>query len=313
MLIFNSWRTEGRSNIYVADDDGSDLRILTAELVLRRYQRLRISPDHTRLLFLAQPSQEATAHFFFWDFNTARSTGYGLEPRPYDIRWLTNVRLLCTKRGTWWMVDLATGETDELDFGKAFLVLDVAPGGDRLLMKKARGVGSVCVGDIDRRQAREIVHQDMFGKSHAIVYPAAWSPNGDLIVCVGGYEDEVWLVNADGSHPHKVAETDYFWRTIQWSPDGRSIAYTRSLDQRGPDAELGAVFVMDLAGGVESQALRLKRGETWVWGKDGNSLVVARNADGTASLYRVDIRTQSEAELIGPSAGLADVSELIVA
>jgi Tol biopolymer transport system component len=313
MLIFNSWYTGGRSNIYAAEDNGSDLRCLTADYNLQRYQRLRLSPDHTRLLFLAQPPREETGRFFFWEFDRQRLTGYEQEPRPYDMRWLTDERLLCIKKERRWIVNLETAASEEIDFGEELLVIDVAPGGDRLLMKEARGIGgSIFVGYIDRRELREIVRAEEYEKSHAIVFPAAWSPKGDRIACVGGYEDEVWVVNADGSDPRSVATTDYFWRTIQWSPDGRAIAFTRSLDASGPSAEIGGVFVVDLLSSEEDQVLTLRRGETWRWGADGKSLVYARGEEGTFSLHRVDIRTQRSFELIGASAELKDIAELVV-
>jgi Tol biopolymer transport system component len=313
MLIFNSWYTGGRSNIYATEDDGSDLRSLTAGYNLQRYQRLRISPDHARLLFLAQPPDEETGRFFFWEFHSHRLKGYDQEPRPYDMRWLTNERLLCIKKEKRWIVNLETAGSESLDFGEEFLVIDVAPDGDRLLMKNAREVGSIYVGYIDQREVREVVSAEGYEKSHAIVFPSCWSPNGDRIACVGGYEDEVWVVNADGSNPRKVATTDYFWRTIQWSPDGRTIAFTRSLDEGGPSAELGGVFIVDLLSGEEKQVLEIKRGETWSWGADGKSLVYAKGEDGMFSLNRAEIQNQRTFELIGAGAELKDIAELIAA
>jgi Tol biopolymer transport system component len=313
VLIFNSWYTGGRSNIFTANDDGSNLRCLTADHKLERYQRLRISPDHKRLLFLAKPPTEETGHFFIWDIDAGRIESYENEPRPYDIRWLTDERMLCTKKDERWIVNLTSNKTERLDFGEGFLVMDAAPDGDRLLMKKGPGIGgSIFVGYIGRREVKEIVRGEEYEKTHAIVFPVSWSPNGEIIACVGGYEDEVWVVNADGSDPRKVATTDYFWRMIRWSPDGRAIAFTRSLDEGGPGAERGAVFVVELALGDERQVMQIKRGETWAWGAEGKSLVCARGSEGYMSLERVDIETQESFELIGLSAELKDVAELIV-
>lgn len=313
MLIFNSWYTEGRSNIYVAENDGSNLHCLTASYNLQRYQRLRISPERSRLLFLAQPPHEEAGRFFVCELESGLLKMYGQEPHPYDMRWLTQDILLCIKKDQLWTVELETAAAKEVDFGEGFLVMDVAPDGDRLLMTKGQGIGgSTYVGSIERRRVEEIVRGVEYEKSHAIVYPEAWSPNGDSIACVGGYEDEVWVVNADGSDPRKVAATDYFWRTIRWSPDGGMIAFTRSQDAGGPDAERGAVFVSDLASGEERQVLELKRGETWTWGAEGKSLICARGEQGVFSLIRVDIRTLHSSELIDVGAGLKDIAELIV-
>jgi Tol biopolymer transport system component len=313
MLIFNSWHTSGKSNIYAAENDGSRFRCLTSHYQLQRCQRLRISPQHSHLLFYAVPYGEETGRFFFWEFGSDRLTEYDRDPYPYDLKWLTNDKLLCIKKDRLWTANLADPSTAELDFGEPYLAIDVAPDGIRLLLKKTTGArGSIYVGDIDQQLAQEIVRGEEYEKSHSICYPSTWSPDGHTIACVGGVEDEVWLVNADGSNPRQVAKSDYFWCEFRWAPDGKKIAFTRSLDGRGPSAELGGVFVKNLQTGEEKQVLTLRRSETWRWAPDGEAIVFAKDRNDHYSLSRINIRTSSVTELIGDTAKLRDIDELIV-
>jgi Tol biopolymer transport system component len=314
MLIFTSWRTGDRSSIFVADDDGSDLHRLTSRYRLRHYQRLRISPDHRRLLFLAVPYGEERGRFFCWERGSDRLTVFEQEePYPYDLRWLTDDKLLCCREGKYWTADLASAELTDLAFMEGYLAIDVAPDGNRVLLKEGSGIGgSIYVGDLERRRIQEIVRGEEYERSHAIVYPSSWSPDGRAIACVGGCEDEVWLVDADGANPHKVAETDYFWREIRWSPDGNRIAFTRGLDGGGPTAERAAVLVVDLSSGAEAQVLTVRRSERWRWSLDGHSMVYAQSNDDRLSLLRIELQSGRIAKVIGPLAGLKDIDELIV-
>lgn len=313
MLIFNSWHTAGKSNIYTADDDGSHLRCLTSRYNLQRYQRLRISPRHDRLMFYAHSPRQGSGRFFFWELGGDKLKVYEQEPYPYDMRWLTNDKLLCIKKGKLWIADLENSELADLDFSDYYLVIDIAPDGNRVLLKKSPGIGgSIYVGYIEQRQVQEMIQGEDYEKSHSILYPSSWSPDGQMIACVGGYEDEIWLINADGSNPRKAANSDYFWREFQWSPDSRKISFTRGLDGGGPSAERGAVFVIDLQSGGEKQVLTLRRSETWKWTTDGQSIVYAKGNNDSFSLLRINIQTNSVTELISCAAELKDIDELIV-
>ncbi len=320
MLILTSLHTGGRPGIYAAEDDGSAFRCVTAGYRLSAYQRLRLSPDRTRLLFHAIPPGQERGQFFVWPLGTDKLGVYREEegPYPYDIRWLTDETLLCVRKDALWIANLVTAGRTNVDLGGAFVVLDVAPGGSRLLMVKSPpNDGSIYVGDIAREQVREIVRGEDFERTHAVCYPVAWSPDGQAVACVGGIEDEVWLIDADGGHPRKIADTDYFWREIRWSPDGGQIAYTRTLDAGGPAADVAGVFVKDLATGEESQALTLRHSETgsdrWGWTADGLGMIHAKGGPEGVSLLRANLQTGVTVELVSHAAGLADVGELVIA
>lgn len=313
MLIFNSWHTAGRSDIYSVEQDGSHLYCLTSRYSMQRYQRLRLSPRHDILMFFAHSPRQDTFRFFFWELGTEELNVYEQEPYPYDMHWLTNDRLLCTRKEKRWISGLEHPVLSDLDLFYGYLVMDIAPDGNRVLLKKGPGVGgNIYVGDIGQRQVHEIFHAEDKEGISSILYPSSWSPDGTLIACVGGYEEEIWLINADGSDPRKFANSDYFWLGFQWSPDSQKISYTRSLDGEGPDAKLAGVFIKDLQGGEEKQVLQLGRGGVWRWVPDGQNIVYTRGSDEGISLLRLNLHTGITTELIGSAAGMKDIAGLIV-
>lgn len=76
-----------------------------------------------------------------------------------------------------------------------------------------------------------------------------WSKDGKHLACSryggGGVGSGVWIINADGSDHKRI---DSGWGA-QWSPDGTSIAYTKS----------GGIWVYDVPTGQSHE--RLPRGE----------------------------------------------------
>ncbi len=314
MLIFNSWYTAGKANIYAAANNGSGLRCLTSRYKLQSYQRLQLSLDRSRLLFWAQPPGEKTGQFFFGELETGRLLVDKQEPRPVFMHWLTGDQLLCSGKEKHWLTELSNSNTVPLDWAEGYYVQDVAADADRLLLRKGFGIGSnIYVGYIARGEVQEVFHLGDALTDDFILSPLSWSPDGRLIACLGGYEHEYWLINADGSNPHKVADSDYFWHEFQWSPDGGKFAYTRSLDGGGPSSKLGGIFVKSLPDGEEKLVFTVKRGETCRWVSDSQSIIHVNKCEGGISLLQTDVETGASSELISLGQGIKDITELIVA
>jgi dipeptidyl aminopeptidase/acylaminoacyl peptidase len=59
-------------------------------------------------------------------------------------------------------------------------------------------------------------------------YDPAWSPDGERIVFVSEAtgNDEIWVINADGSEEVQLTHNDWEWdKGPTWSPDGSMIAF----------------------------------------------------------------------------------------
>ena len=87
-------------------------------------------------------------------------------------------------------------------------------------------------------------------------YPgfAAWSPDGTQIAYIrepdrgagGGIADSnLWLIDADGTNPHKVDLAVSRVTAPQWSPDGRTLALMSDLYIDGPEPE-SQILVQDV-------------------------------------------------------------------
>jgi Tol biopolymer transport system component len=96
------------------------------------------------------------------------------------------------------------------------------------------------------------------GKPHRIaehVWTArqAWSPNGKKIAFVGGTggREQIYVMNADGSHTHPLTRGSVADFLPAWSPDGTRIAFDSSRDYCGDDDQ---IYVMT-ANGSKRRAL----------------------------------------------------------
>jgi TolB protein len=83
-----------------------------------------------------------------------------------------------------------------------------------------------------------------------------WAPNGTMIaynrgtlVAPNGLPccDDIWVMNADGSHSRRLTDTEATDTFPGWSPDGQRIAFARSpLDD---NVYVGDLYTMDADGG----------------------------------------------------------------
>lgn len=96
---------------------------------------------------------------------------------------------------------------------------------------------------------------------------AAPSPDGAVVAYKNSDEDEVWVMNADGSAARKLvaAQSSYWFERIIWSPNGQRVAYmksTRALDQV-------TIESVDLQGGDARIVLSDRRVKDFAWLVDG--------------------------------------------
>ena len=101
-----------------------------------------------------------------------------------------------------------------------------------------------------------------------------WSPDGRRLLFSAGDPgaEDLWLVDADGSHQHRLTDTPYGIDESEpaWSPDGTKIAYQR-VDH---SAHSAAVYVIDAAGTDPIRvSADMSLAQPLIWSPDGNHVL----------------------------------------
>lgn len=128
----------------------------------------------------------------------------------------------------------------------------------------------------------------------------AWSPDGTRIAFFSNRSgnNEIWLMNADGSDQRQLTNDPADDRRPAWSPDGASIAF--DSDRAGSRD----IWIMDADGGNPSQLTSDPGHETFpAWSPDGTQIAYYSFADGVSNLWLIDAGGQNPRQV---TTGLAD-------
>jgi TolB protein len=168
--------------------------------------------------------------------------------------------------------------------------------------------------DPPRGNAREIALLDT--ARHLSVYitrtraderAPAWSHDGRQLawLAIEGGAQTLWLMNADGSQRHIVAQgqaADPSIAALAWAPDGTRIAYTGLTDSRQ------GIYIVDVSSGEQLQLTADGiSASAPSWSPDGTRLAFAWSPVANQEVYIVEIATITEP--IASTNGLVRVTD----
>ena len=135
-------------------------------------------------------------------------------------------------------------------------------------------------------------------------FDATWSPDGARIAFRSerNGDPEIWLMNADGSEPHRLARG----LSPAWSPDGSRIAYSSPGDQLCPPGRGGrcsGLSVMNADGSGQHRVRNTDGGEYPSWSPDGKRIAFNSNLSGDHVMSIVDVDGSHVVDLSGVGEG----------
>lgn len=114
-----------------------------------------------------------------------------------------------------------------------------------------------------------------------------WSPDGQKIVF--SHQDEIWIVNADGTNLTQLTNTGLIQEALpSFSPDGSRIVYASNEGKNNRPSLDWNVWTMNADGSNKTQITELESWDSWpVWGKKGIYFLSARALQSNFYLQRI--------------------------
>lgn len=196
-----------------------------------------------------------------------------------------------------YLMNLQSGQRQSVgDFPNMTFAPRFSPDGQRIIMSLQEGGGSsIFEMDLRTRQNRRLTPA-----SDAIDTGPSYSPNGDRIVFESDREgnQQLYVMNADGSGAHRVSLGSGRYSTPVWSPRGDYIAFTKQLMGRF------LIGVMHPDGSGERILSEGFHNEGPTWAPNGRVLMFFRESQGQNGgprLISVDITGYNERIVQTPS------------
>ena len=149
---------------------------------------------------------------------------YGLALSPDGTR-ATVSRI--EQNGSLWLVDLARGTSSRFTLGASDAVFGTwSPVGSRIVFATSRSG----IYDLYQKQASDVSDEELLLKSTDSKYPTSWSRDGRFLFYMvpdpRTAKYDLWVLPFEGDRkPFPLLHTEFNNYDVQFSPDGRRVAY----------------------------------------------------------------------------------------
>jgi TolB protein len=180
------------------------------------------------------------------------------------------------------------GRAPHIAPGRAQVIYDVGPW----------TAAHLVMTDVNQRSSRQLTGDDL------VVWMGVWSPDGTRIAYTARDKNglAVWVMNADGSNPHRVTHLTPQEGAAQmpaWSPDSQSLAFqASSLMSRGK----ATLWIIDLKTLGEREIIphqSIFLDETPSFFPDGTRVAFQSNRSGRMEIWTVNTNGTDLRQLTG--------------
>jgi Tol biopolymer transport system component len=300
-----SWTPDGTKlvnavmgGVYVANGDGSEPHLIATNRVHPGWAR--ISPDGKVVRFTDWPQHyfqiyEVSAdgsglHQMFADrsdFTDVCCGSWTPDGRHYVFQATRNGQshLWVLNEGDNWLrfgkhepTQLTTGA---MQFNRPLISTDG---------KKLFAVGWIQRGELMRVDSASNQIVPHFGARS--VEWVAYSPDGRNVAYVTYPEGDLWVSDADGSHPIRLTTTPMHpWDPV-WAPDGKTIAFSASVGI----SDRSGIYLVGLDGSAPQLLRPADHDDAWPsWTSDGRFIVLS----SSNGLHQIDLETKRETAVPG--------------
>jgi Tol biopolymer transport system component len=303
-----------RTNIYLMDDDGQNMRCLTARHHLAIYHRLYWLADYKSVLFT---SYIPTEQFYIIDIDSAVVRPFMRENEQKFINQITyDQKIFFSTHGHDWVVPINGTLDDRIELVVEGMLVAVSPDGQWIAFYKKETPRFVYLQKLNTAEVQKISmsYGEHVGDGRSVV----WSSDARYLAYQAGYDD-LWVMRADGTQRRHVGELNYFWSSFRWSPDSASIAFigpVRADQGGGPGVSAAPLLVTAIDNPAPQHLATLHRhdgsGGSWAWMPDSQHIVYATHEHDVSSLYKINIQSGEQHLLTDPGHPFAAIYDVAV-
>lgn len=305
-LVSTSHSKSGHLEIWSVRPDGSDAKREVADSTTtgRGREGFTWSPDGRQIAYTRGLDGETRQVIMVRDLASGRTRQITREHEIIDeVIWTSHGDIVFSSNRSGsenlWVVRASGGAATQLTRGPGpDLGIRVSGDGATVLCTQQRYTGQIWIGNLATGAAQQVTRDD------ANPVLATLSPDGSqLAVAIAGTDplkkvSPLYVMNRDGSGRRRITGAESNVSGGDWSPDGRTLAYSERDSTRGDSFY---VWVVDPSGGSPR---RIARGDYPWWLSDSRMLVETFRRSAIVSMPDGHIVQQSQdSTLVFPSGG----------